>query len=86
MKFIILANGDSKPIEFYFDDGIHYICPWCGYPTTTDCRNPGCWTAFKDVEALQVALNKEAERLAANAERQRFLEIRNNSYGKRKSN
>ena len=85
---ITLVNGDSKPVEFFYTDDKMYVCPWCGYVADTGmgCKNPACWTAYKDIESLQAALNKEAKRVAEETERQKFLEIRNNSYGKRKSN
>lgn len=85
---ISLANGDTREVTKYFEDGA-YICPWCEYPvrhTEKSCQNPGCWTAFKDIESLQAALNKEKERLAEEADRLRILGIRNKVYGKRTSN
>jgi hypothetical protein len=81
--FITTILGDTKEVTESFEDG-SYTCPFCNYPTKENCNNPACeasphWT----VETLTQYLEKCENIRLEKENRERFLNLRNSSYGRK---
>lgn len=81
---MVLATGDSRPIEHWFGDGAHFSCPWCGTGQAADedvCPNPMCVASrWADEEYAQASLagqaaederRRQAQRLSESIDRSR---------------
>lgn len=64
--------GNTLPVIRFYEDGVSFDCPHCGYSTTAACRYPWC-TAPPDMsrEAAERLIAESAQRKAEKAARER---------------